>query len=389
MVSENKKLFSGFSFRSSWKTLGILLVGLLLTTISVYFTRVYIQKAAVQDFEFAIQDLHNKLQARLRTQAQILRSGAALFAVSDSITREDWKIFYERKGIAENFPGIQGYGYSKIIPKEQLDLHIQHIRDEGFPDYKIIPPDERDIYTSIIYLEPFKDRNLRAFGYDMFSEPVRRKAMEAARDSGRAALSGKVLLMQETDEDIQAGALMYVPVYRSGMPVNTIEERRAAIEGWVYSPYRIDDLTQGILGNWDLPGKSRIHLRIYDDDNFTEETLLFDSQAREEEAGKVRPNISASIPVIFNDKTWTMVFTRRSDDLTLLNSNLLVVLLSGILISVLLFFLASTLIKTKYRATQIRLLNIQLEKLNADKSRFISILGHDLKNPFNRHARFP
>ncbi|MBF0428785.1 MAG: CHASE domain-containing protein [Magnetococcales bacterium] len=36
----------------------------------------------------------------------------------------------------------------------------------------------------IIYLEPFKDRNLRAFGYDMLSEPVRRAAMGMARDSG-------------------------------------------------------------------------------------------------------------------------------------------------------------------------------------------------------------
>jgi signal transduction histidine kinase len=217
----------------------------------------------------------------------------------------------------------------------------------------------------------------------MFSEPVRRKAMIAARDSGRAALSGKVLLMQETDEDIQAGALMYVPAYRPGMPINTIEERRAAIKGWVYSPYRINDLTHGILGNWDLPGKNRIHLRIYDEDYFTEEALLFDSQAGEEESGKVRPNISATIPVTFNDKIWTMVFTRKSEELTFFNSNLVIVSVSGLLISLLLFFLASALINTRYRATQIRLLNIQLEKLNADKSRFISILGHDLKNPFN------
>jgi len=38
--------------------------------------------------------------------------------------------------------------------------------------------------------------------------------MEQARDSSDAVLSGKVELMQETDTDVQAGVLMYVPVYR-------------------------------------------------------------------------------------------------------------------------------------------------------------------------------
>ena len=66
------------------------------------------------------------------------------------------------------------------------------MRAEGFPDYAIHPAGERDPYTNIIYLEPFADRNLRAFGYDMYAEPVRREAMERARDTGLPALSGKI-----------------------------------------------------------------------------------------------------------------------------------------------------------------------------------------------------
>jgi CHASE1-domain containing sensor protein len=91
-----------------------------------------------------------------------------------------------------------------------LPQHIQKIRQEGFPGYKICPEGDREIYSSIIYLEPFSDRNLRAFGYDMFSEPVRRKSMEQARDTNIAALSGKITLVQETGKQVQAGNLMYV-----------------------------------------------------------------------------------------------------------------------------------------------------------------------------------
>ncbi|WP_353850005.1 CHASE domain-containing protein [Accumulibacter sp.] len=54
------------------------------------------------------------------------------------------------------------------------------IRADGFPEYALRPPGERRHYSSIVYLEPFDWRNQRAFGYDMYSEPVRQRAMERA-----------------------------------------------------------------------------------------------------------------------------------------------------------------------------------------------------------------
>ena len=162
-------------------------------------------------------------------------------------TRSDWKNFIEFSRFEKNLPGIQGIGFSFIVPKDQLEQHIKRIQAEGFPNYTIFPADDRSVYTSIIYLEPFAGRNLRAFGYDMFWEPTRRKAMELARDNDVAMLSGKVELVQETNVDVQVGTLMYVPVYKYGLPTNTIEQRRVAILGWVYSPYRMNDLMQGIL----------------------------------------------------------------------------------------------------------------------------------------------
>ena len=42
--------------------------------------------------------------------------------------------------------------------------------------------------------------------------------MEQARDSGQPAMSGKVKLVQEVGKQVQAGFLLYVPVYRNGIP---------------------------------------------------------------------------------------------------------------------------------------------------------------------------
>jgi signal transduction histidine kinase len=69
--------------------------------------------------------------------------------------------------------------------------------------------------------------------------------------------------------------------------------------------------------------------------------------------------------------------------LSALYGKILIVLFSGIIISFLLFALSLVLINMGLRERQIQLLNKQLEKLNTDKDRFISILAHDLRGPFS------
>ncbi|WP_223295278.1 CHASE domain-containing protein [Allochromatium vinosum] len=251
-----------------------------------------------------------KIQARLRAHALLLRSGAAFFMGSEAVSREEWRAFVQRSQIHSVLPGIQGVGFARAIRSEDLAEHERSIRAEGFADYRVWPAGERPLYTAIVYLEPFSGRNLRAFGYDMFSEPVRHAAMERARDLDVAALSGKVHLVQETERDVQAGTLMYVPVYRVGMPVATIEQRRAALVGWVYSPYRMDDLMRGILGGWDRYNGRRIHLRLYAGDQPVPASLLHDNEPAATEDWEPAGLDIPSIPIDFEGQRWTLDLTR-------------------------------------------------------------------------------
>jgi len=82
-----------------------------------------------------------------------------------------------------------------MLAPDEKAAHEKTIRTEGFPDYAIHPAGKRPQYSSIVYIEPFDGRNLRAFGYDMYADPTCRQAMEQARDTGEAALSGKVTLV--------------------------------------------------------------------------------------------------------------------------------------------------------------------------------------------------
>lgn len=218
----------------------------------------------------------SKILARSDGYAQLLRSAGGYVSATDKLTRDGWRRYFEEQRQQSSLEGIQGLGFSKVIRPVDLESHVRSIRDEGFADYQIKPPGTRDLYTSIVYLEPFSGRNLRAFGYDMFSEATRRKAMELARDSGNVAFSGRVTLVQETVSDVQAGFLAYYPVYARNLPHETVEERRTALIGWTYSPYRARDMFSSMFRD----ELKQIRLEIFDGSETTQPALLFDSFER-------------------------------------------------------------------------------------------------------------
>jgi PAS domain S-box-containing protein len=307
---------------------------------------------------------------------QILTSAAALFDASDEVTREEWHAYTLRQKVEQRLPGIQGIGFSLMIPHERLEQHIQEIRSQGFPDYNVTPEGDREIYTSIIYLEPFSGRNLRAFGYDMFSEPVRRMAMEHAMDLGVAALSGKVILLQETDQEVQAGTLMYVPVYRKGMSTDTAPHRRAALYGWVYSPYRMNDLMQGILKGWDLEAKRLIRLQIFDTGQLSADSLLYDSQPKAEMETVNASRLTLQTHTVFNDHFWYLYFTRADGQLEY--GRVYGVFFGGTIISLLLFGLLISLLNTRFRAQRLAgQLTVHLRE-SEEKYRLLVENSHDI-----------
>ena len=277
---------------------------------------------------FEARDITQQVEQRMRAYRQVLRGARALFDASDEVTHEDWKTYVGALSLQEDFPGIQGVGFSAYVKAEDLDSHTASMRARGQTDYGIRPPGERPEYSSIVYLEPQDWRNQRAFSFDMLSEPVRREAMQRARLTGDAALTGKVRLIQETDQDIQTGVLLYLPAYRRGLPTGTDAERAAALSGWVYSPFRMLDLMAGTLGRM----QPSLRLRIYDGSSAEPEAQLFDSHPTD----PVRFDAPThSISRDIDGRRWLLVFEQRQEvaaDVDRWRTELALVVLFGVLV---------------------------------------------------------
>jgi PAS domain S-box-containing protein len=330
----------------------ILCIGLLATLYASLFVKNSIEEIATKQFIASCDQATLKIRDRLNIYAMILRGGSGLFSATNSVSRDQWHAYVRTLHADRNVPGVQGIGFTQVIPQGRLAAHIARIRAEGFPDYTVRPSGERTLYTSIIYLEPFRDRNLRAFGFDMFSEPVRRNAMEQARDSGEAALSGKVELVQEDGKEVQAGTLMYFPVYRNDASLATLEQRREALIGWVYSPFRMNDLMTGTISELSGSDSRVIDVHIYDGPSLSPAKLLFDSNPSKPQQSNSASHIHRVIQ-FDPDTQWVLRFEPVAGESNLDYTYAWVSLIAGLVISGLMFGLMRSLINTRTNATRI------------------------------------
>lgn len=372
---------------SSRRAVAVLVVCLVATALAVWQAHKSIDLYAERELAFACEEIRVRILDRLADHELILRGGSGVFDASEEVSRTEWRRFVTSLRLEREYPGIQGVGFSRLIPRDELAAHLQQVRAEGFPEYRVRPDGDRPVYSSIVYLEPFSGRNLRAFGYDMYSEPVRRRAMEWARDRNVAALSGKVVLVQETDRDVQAGTLMYVPVYRHDARVESPAERRAALVGWVYSPYRMNDLMGGILGGWDLVGEKRIRLRVFDGDTTSPEALLFDSQpALAAPAGDDRGR-HREARLEFGGRTWLLQFSQVvATPAAAGTGRLWTTLVAGLLVSLLAFALTRSIAETGQRA---RALAERLAEKLAENERRLGLLVSNAKDLIYRYELLP
>lgn len=326
-------------------------------------------------FEQMVVQAHDAIAGRLDTYVAVLRAGAGFIESHDgTVDRDEFRAFVSSLQLRRQYPGIQGVGYSIRLPGRSADVPVQALAAYGVPQLRVYPPGWRNEIHSIIHLEPMDRRNQAALGYDMFSEPVRRNAMERARDTGRPAASGRVHLVQELDESKQAGFLIYAPVYEGGDVPTTLADRRTKLQGFIYSPFRADDLMRGIF---DRAPRPRLHLEIYDREP-QPETLIHRSPG----SGTDSARYTATRTLDIAGRQWTVQYSTRPEfDLSSSQSFAPFVLLGGLVATLIGTLLAYSQARAKRSAdtaaATLRVSARKLEVLHATASRLSAELNAD------------
>jgi PAS domain S-box-containing protein len=258
-------------------------------------------------FENAVQSTVDRIRQRLDTYVAVLTATSALYSANEHVSRAQFKAYAEGLSLRIRYPGIQALAYSVQTKAEEGPALVQRMRQQGETAFQMWPATGEPVTTTVVYIEPHDRRNLRVLGYDLSSEAARREGLFHARDSGQAAVTRRLTLVQEIDERKQAGFLILIPIYRGGQTPSTVDERRAALNGYVSCTFRATDLFERIFGTENQP---RVDFAVYDQAPFDEAGLLYRSSPE-----AVRPQSRPSRDTVFElgGNQWTLRFWARPE----------------------------------------------------------------------------
>ncbi|MXP30423.1 histidine kinase [Erythrobacter jejuensis] len=207
------------------------------------------------EIEQTAQAIASALDRRGNTTGSSLRAGAALFATVEAVPAALFRRFVEELRLNDDNRGAEGIGWAESIAPWQIGDFEDRIEQQLLAPFTVTPqPDAtQNRLAPVTFLYPDTIRARRALGYDMYSEPKRRAAMDTALQTNSPTASGKIVLAQEGGEEAP-GFLVY-------MPVSTSSEDGRRLKGFLYSPFNAQSFLDSVIHSG-LVGERAV--RLYD-----------------------------------------------------------------------------------------------------------------------------
>jgi signal transduction histidine kinase len=321
----------------------VLLAGALLTWLAWDGTRKAEEQRAQSELTLGAAEVQSVIQDRLFGSEGMLRAGAGVANGFWPPSAAQWRRFVSELRPISAYPGIQGIGFiARLRTAQDAAAWSQVLRANsgGSVLYWPARADGQNPESAVVLFEPLNDRTRHALGYDMMSESVRRLAMEQASDTGTAALSGKILLVYGGGAG-QPGFLLYLPVYATLTAPEALEERRAQLRGFVFSPFRAADFFKNIMDATSTEGV----LEVYDGETDRPDALLYSSAPL-----PTPPHLTDVRKLTIDGHTWTIKLSSSQAILDQSGRRALTLIVgAGVAVTLLLAAIVSTLSLSRQR----------------------------------------
>jgi PAS domain S-box-containing protein len=269
-------------------------------------------------FEWETTEAKALIDLRIQFYTNVLYGLRALFATQDEVSRLDFHRFVDSLNLRERYPGFDLVNFAAHVRPHERRQFEEAVRGDtslnpqGYPDFSIRPRGERSEYHVLVYLEPMLPFRF-AFGLDVAANPALATDPQElvalqhnARDTGNLIASGRPIRVKANPD--YTGLAMRLAVYRAGMPLDTVEQRRAAFIGTVGAGFNVQNLMKDVLS---AETAQYMRFRLFDVGPSqspaselppANERLLFDNRQRNFDASAAEAE-NALVPYFSRDVT--------------------------------------------------------------------------------------
>jgi len=252
-------------------------------------------------FEEATDQVTRGIQGRLQDFELVLRGFKGLYESSDNLTPSDYRQYFQVLQLSEALSSLQAVSLILHVPQEQKARHLADMRSLGLTGYQIKPEGERAQYAPIVLIEPFEGSNVNVPGSDLASNLDFLIPLSQARDTGEMALTGRVTLVQ--DAAALPAFVMYLPLYARAERLETQDERRAALLGWVAAPFRMRNLLASLKPQF----PADVGFDIFEGDSMVPTAQLFVGEDSGR-AASAATGLNTTRTLDVGGKRWTLAF---------------------------------------------------------------------------------
>ncbi len=221
----------------------VIFLSLGLTIFAWWYSKEQVAAKIQLQFDKQASQLVHLVIERIEKYEDALWGGVAkIHSDNNKVTYANWKSYVDSLNILTKYPGINGMGVIYNISKEESAKFLKEQR-QSRQDFKIHPQHNHHRLLPITYIIPVKG-NEQAVGLDMAFERNRFTAALKAEQTGKAQLTGPIVLVQ--DRERTPGFLLFAPFY-SKQNLITAKERQKYFLGMVYAPFIMKKLMGGTL----------------------------------------------------------------------------------------------------------------------------------------------
>lgn len=386
--------------RSLWRPRA-LSVGLPLVVACALVVMVFVvvsereDEAIASGFRRRVEALDRDLYRDLEAHAEVLWSIRSFFAGSQEVGSEEFRIFVDRALSAH--PGLRALSWNPVVRDEDreafesavaaFDGHPLEIRERDATG-RLVPAARRPSYVVVQYIEPLAE-NAPARGFDVLSEPIRRRTLERARDSGEPAASPRIELVQARMGGY--GFLLVLPIYASDETPVMLPERRSELTGFAVAVIEIDPLLESALAGAPV---GDVEIEVWDRSAPGDGDRLARYPASPSDA---RPDPAAVAHRVVTEhhvggRRWDVRFQPTAGYLTAQPSwQAWAVLAGGLtfsgLLGALLLVVTGRVVVEAERRQEIAAVRDRLARANEELDRFAYAASHDLRTPLRGVAQ--